>query len=250
MNRSLGLWLTIVAMNLPGQVLPAANPKESRGIKDLPDYERMLRAETDFNTRIANQILGLAARKDLKKLSSLAHSGRTNNERLFAGYILYRLKPNAFRASFEATFPVCDSDIGAFLDCGSALPYNKERETNCVVRPGVTWAISFWDIEAAMLECVKVGEPEAVVRFYCLQGSGDGEIGEGLASDFMDLYVEHPDLVVKFWSVFRNSIDYLRGIDAWYDAETKERTKSRYRDLLAPEDPRLKSILAEIDLPD
>lgn len=249
MNRSFGLWLSIVAMNLLGQVSPPTTPKKTENSRDLQDLELMLKAETASNTHIANQVLDLAAKKDLKGLSSLAHLGRTNNERLFAGYILYRLKPDAFRAPFAATFPVSDSDIAAFLRCGSSLPYNKERETNCVVRDGVKWTISFWDIEAAMLECVKAGEPEAVVRFYCLEGSGDGEIGEGLASDFMDLYTEHPDLVVKFWSIFRNHLDYLRGVDEWYDAETKEKTTARYRDLLAPNDPRLKSILAEIDHP-
>lgn len=250
MNRSSGLWFAIAAMNLVGQVPPLTIPKKHESSSGVQDFEQILKAERALNTHIANRVLDLTAKKDLKGLSSLARLGRTNNERLFAGYALYRLKPDAFRASFIATFPVSDADIGAFLRCGSALPYNKERETECVVRDGVKWTISFWDIEAAMLECVKAGEPEAVVRFHCLEGSGDGEIGEGLDSDFMDLYVEHPDLVVRYWSIFHNGIDYLRGIDQWYDAETKEKTKTRYRDLLAPDDPRLKSILAEIDLPD
>lgn len=190
-------------------------------------------------------VLKLAAKKDFKSLERLSRSGRTSNERLFAGYLLYCLDPHRFCSPFVHAFPASEQEIQAFVDLD--LPDDPASEVNQISHPGVKWPIGFWAIESAMLTCVKAAESTAVHRFMLLEGKGDGEIGEGLASDIMDLYIHNPDLIVKYWDDFKNHLGFLDELGGWYEAPEIQKARDEYKALLSPSDPRLPLILKHFD---
>lgn len=198
-----------------------------------------------LDTQAANLVLNLAAKKDFKSLERLSRIGRTSNERLFAGYLLYCIDPHHFRSTFVRVFPVSEQEIQAFVNLD--LPNDPASEINQISYPGVEWPIGFWAIESAMLVCVKAAEPTAVRRFMLFEGKGDGEIGEGLADDIMDLYIHNPDLIVRYWDDFKNHLGFIDELGGWYEAPEIQKARDAYKTLLGPSDPRLPLILKHFE---
>lgn len=245
MNRSFGLWNGFVAMSLLGQPASSAVGVRPAQAQDLQGAEARLKIASALDTQAANLVLKLAAKKDIKSLEKLSRSGATSNERLFAGYLLYCMDPHSFRSTFVRVFPESEHEIQAFV--GLDLPVEPASEVNQISHPGVEWPIGFWAIESAMLTCVKAAEPTAVHRFMLFEGKGDGEIGEGLADDIMDLYVHNPDLIVRYWDDFKNHLGFIDELGGWYEASEIQKARDAYKALLGPSDSRLSIILKHFD---
>lgn len=197
----------------------------------------------------ARRVLELARRGRLQKLQQSAEHGQFFQERLFASYVLYRGNPSRYRNLFCKAFPVKPVEVDAFLRIYSELPYDPAAEGNRVSHPSVKWPISFWDIEQAMLACVRTGHPDAVRRFMGLAGRGDGEVGEGLGSDIMDLFVLYPNLIVNHWPVFSQHLGFFDEWEAWYDEDQIRNARKTYKSLLKPSDARYSLILNRIHKP-
>lgn len=202
---------------------------------------------SNANVEAAQKVLGLASRGDLEGLQRTAKLSTAPNERLFSGYLLDHMDSVRFRTLFCNAFPSSERDAQAFVDLASDLPCDPKSEVNQVSRPDVKWPIEFWAIEKAMLACVKEGEPTAVHRFMLLDGKGDGEISEGLTSDFMELFIDHPDLIVGHWADFKNHLSFLDDLEGWREAPEAQKARETYKALLSPSDPRLPLILKHFE---
>ncbi len=197
----------------------------------------------------AKRALNLAAQGQTEILKTKARFAKDPIERLFAAYLLYRVSPSANAGLLISAFPSNRKNTSRFIALNHTIPYSPQEEGAEFKHPKVKWAIGFWPIYHAFLEQVKTGDSVALKKFLLLRGHGDGEVGEGIASDIGELFHE-PAFVISHWGLLEPHKDFLRSVQNWVTAEEFKKIRQSYEQHLQPGDSRRAIILNLLDHPE
>jgi hypothetical protein len=199
--------------------------------------------------KFAIRLSKTAAKMDLDSLKSVAHGSVDPMERLISAYLLFKIDPISNKDLFTKSFPTSRVGVSRFLDLYSSIPYSEKEGGNEYRHPKANWSIGFWSIYNAYLERVKAGDSVALRHFLQLDGHGDGEVGEGIASDISELF-QRPKFALAHWQVLEPHKEYLRSIKGWASDEGFNKIRREYSELLRPNDPRRAIILELLDTPE
>ncbi len=165
-----------------------------------------------------------------------AQSAAPDPSPLFKAYRAYQKAPDRHRERLLAALPRSAAGRRAF----AALAMAPEGD------PGTRAQPSMWEIQDAVLDLGRKGEPRAIDWLLAMTQEGEGGVREGFGKDAMELFKD-PRLVARFWPRFQPHRASLRHLRTWTYPEHFPAIRAGYAEAFADRPALRDELLALID---
>ena len=157
-------------------------------------------------------------------------------DNLFTAYRAYRKHPAGGRGALLAALPDSREGRQAYARLAATADAGPQRA-------------DVWEIQDAVLDLARRGEPRAIDWILAMSGEGEGRVREGFGKDALELF-KHPDLVARFWPRFEPHRASLKHLKTWTYDEHYPAIRDGYARAFAGRPALRDELLALLDAPE
>jgi hypothetical protein len=159
--------------------------------------------------------------------------------RIFCALVRYRLSGRKDPASFLAALPEAPEAAAALVDLRQAAS-TAPNATGLAASP-------VYSVTDEIFQLMLAGNPDATARYFYLFHHSGGAWADDAADELEHYLTDHPDALIRNWSVLRKYWNLSEGITWDVDAGWWQDIVAQYRRACSTNRPNCREILAQLD---